>query len=160
LHRSGVLSRAGVTCVVGSSGDTSICASVDRRAPSAHHASDDFSTDSLPRLRVASPLGPVFAARGDPPPPIRCWPTASTCTITEIALPVSLFAIGLRSRLGVLEKLWTVPLRLCKWVSGQIHTSWYAGGIANASSLSRRPAGLRRRESDSALYGARRRRAG
>jgi hypothetical protein len=73
---------------------------------------------------------------------------------------VSLFAIGLRSRLGVLEKLWTVPLRLGKWVSGQIHTSWYAGGIANASSLSRRPAGLRRRESDSALYGARRRRAG
>jgi hypothetical protein len=72
---------------------------------------------------------------------------------------VSLFAIGLRSRLGVLEKLWTVPLRLGKWVSGQIHTSLYAGGIANASSLSRRPAGLRRRESDSALYGARRRRA-
>ena len=70
MHWSGVLSRAGVTCVVGSSGDTSICASVDRREPSAHHASDDFSTDSLPRLRVASPLGPVFAARGDPPPPI------------------------------------------------------------------------------------------
>ena len=33
-------------------------------------------------------------------------------TITEIALLVSLFAIGLRLRLGVLEKLWTVPLRL------------------------------------------------
>jgi hypothetical protein len=103
--------------------------------------------------------GPSLLLAGNPPPPIRCWPTASTCTITGIALPVSLFAIGLRSRLGVLEKLWTVPLRLGKWASGQIHTSWYAGGIANASSLSRRPAGLRRRESDSALYGARRRRA-
>jgi NhaP-type Na+/H+ or K+/H+ antiporter len=33
-------------------------------------------------------------------------------TITEVALLVSLFAIGLRLRLGVLEKLWTVPLRL------------------------------------------------
>ncbi|MFM0736206.1 cation:proton antiporter [Paraburkholderia xenovorans] len=33
-------------------------------------------------------------------------------TITEIALLVSLFAIGLRLRLGVFEKLWTVPLRL------------------------------------------------
>lgn len=32
--------------------------------------------------------------------------------ITEIALLVSLFAIGLRLRLGMLEKLWTVPLRL------------------------------------------------
>ncbi|ANB77539.1 cation:proton antiporter [Paraburkholderia phytofirmans] len=32
--------------------------------------------------------------------------------ITEVALLVSLFAIGLRLRLGVLEKLWTVPLRL------------------------------------------------
>jgi NhaP-type Na+/H+ or K+/H+ antiporter len=32
--------------------------------------------------------------------------------LTEIALLVSLFAIGLRLRLGVLEKLWTVPLRL------------------------------------------------
>jgi len=41
--------------------------------------------------------------------------------------------VGLRLRLGVLEKLWTVPLRLGKWASGQIHTSWYAGGIANAS---------------------------
>ncbi|HZZ12697.1 MAG TPA: cation:proton antiporter [Paraburkholderia sp.] len=33
-------------------------------------------------------------------------------TVTEIALLVSLFAIGLRLRLGMLEKLWTVPLRL------------------------------------------------
>lgn len=33
-------------------------------------------------------------------------------TVTEVALLVSLFAIGLRLRLGVLEKLWTVPLRL------------------------------------------------
>jgi NhaP-type Na+/H+ or K+/H+ antiporter len=33
-------------------------------------------------------------------------------TITEVALLVSLFAIGLRLRLGVFEKLWTVPLRL------------------------------------------------
>jgi NhaP-type Na+/H+ or K+/H+ antiporter len=33
-------------------------------------------------------------------------------TITEVALLVSLFAIGLRLRLGMLEKLWTVPLRL------------------------------------------------
>jgi NhaP-type Na+/H+ or K+/H+ antiporter len=32
--------------------------------------------------------------------------------ITEVALLVSLFAIGLRLRLGMLEKLWTVPLRL------------------------------------------------
>jgi NhaP-type Na+/H+ or K+/H+ antiporter len=32
--------------------------------------------------------------------------------ITEVALLVSLFAIGLRLRLGVFEKLWTVPLRL------------------------------------------------
>jgi NhaP-type Na+/H+ or K+/H+ antiporter len=32
--------------------------------------------------------------------------------ITEVALLVSLFAIGLRLRLGVLERLWTVPLRL------------------------------------------------
>ncbi|WP_345816268.1 cation:proton antiporter [Paraburkholderia sp. PREW-6R] len=32
--------------------------------------------------------------------------------ITEVALLVSLFAIGLRLRLGVLDKLWTVPLRL------------------------------------------------
>jgi NhaP-type Na+/H+ or K+/H+ antiporter len=31
---------------------------------------------------------------------------------TEVALLVSLFAIGLRLRLGMLEKLWTVPLRL------------------------------------------------
>lgn len=33
-------------------------------------------------------------------------------TVTEVALLVSLFAIGLRLRLGVFEKLWTVPLRL------------------------------------------------
>ncbi|PQV54981.1 sodium:proton antiporter [Paraburkholderia sp. BL21I4N1] len=32
--------------------------------------------------------------------------------VTEIALLVSLFAIGLRLRLGVFDKLWTVPLRL------------------------------------------------
>ncbi|MFM0209324.1 cation:proton antiporter [Paraburkholderia sediminicola] len=32
--------------------------------------------------------------------------------ITEVALLVSLFAIGLRLRLGVFEQLWTVPLRL------------------------------------------------
>ena len=32
--------------------------------------------------------------------------------ITQIALLVSLFAIGLRLRLGVFESLWTVPLRL------------------------------------------------
>nr|WKF61560.1 K(+)/H(+) antiporter NhaP2 [Paraburkholderia busanensis] len=32
--------------------------------------------------------------------------------ITEVALLVSLFAIGLRLRLGVFERLWTVPLRL------------------------------------------------
>ncbi|MFM0339617.1 cation:proton antiporter [Paraburkholderia fungorum] len=32
--------------------------------------------------------------------------------ITQIALLVSLFAIGLRLRLGVFETLWTVPLRL------------------------------------------------
>ncbi|OAJ53063.1 cation transporter [Paraburkholderia ginsengiterrae] len=32
--------------------------------------------------------------------------------ITEIALLVSLFAIGLRLRLRILDKLWTVPLRL------------------------------------------------
>jgi NhaP-type Na+/H+ or K+/H+ antiporter len=32
--------------------------------------------------------------------------------ITEVALLVSLFAIGLRLRLAVFEKLWTVPLRL------------------------------------------------
>lgn len=33
-------------------------------------------------------------------------------TLTEVALLVSLFAIGLRLRLGVFERLWTVPLRL------------------------------------------------
>lgn len=33
-------------------------------------------------------------------------------TITEVALLVSLFAIGLRLRLGVFETLWTLPLRL------------------------------------------------
>ncbi|HEX7913973.1 MAG TPA: cation:proton antiporter, partial [Paraburkholderia sp.] len=32
--------------------------------------------------------------------------------ITEIALLVSLFAIGLRLRLRILDKLWTLPLRL------------------------------------------------
>lgn len=32
--------------------------------------------------------------------------------VTEVALLVSLFAIGLRLRLGVFDKLWTVPLRL------------------------------------------------
>jgi sodium/hydrogen antiporter len=32
--------------------------------------------------------------------------------VTEIALLVSLFAIGLRLRLPILDKLWTVPLRL------------------------------------------------
>ena len=33
-------------------------------------------------------------------------------SITEVALLVSLFAIGLRLRLSVFDKLWTVPLRL------------------------------------------------
>ncbi|CAB3693343.1 cation:proton antiporter [Paraburkholderia rhynchosiae] len=33
-------------------------------------------------------------------------------TVTEVALLVSLFAIGLRLRVGMLDKLWMVPLRL------------------------------------------------